>query len=73
MANTLVIAELLDGKVRKSTHSAITFARTVGAPFSILVAGAGAKGAAPEVTGFGAQKVLVADDASLIGPVCERR
>ena len=31
MANTLVIAEMLDGKVRKSTHSAITFARNAGA------------------------------------------
>ena len=42
MANTLVIAEMLDGKVRKSTHSAITFARNVGAPFTILVMGQGA-------------------------------
>jgi electron transfer flavoprotein alpha subunit len=43
--NILVIAELVDGKVRKSTHSAINFARQAGAPFSILVLGASAKGA----------------------------
>ena len=30
MPNILVVAELLDGKVRKSTHSAITFARQRG-------------------------------------------
>ena len=72
MTNVLVIAELLDGKVRKSTHSAITFARQVGAPFSILVAGAGAAVAATEVTGFGAAKVLVADDPYLIGQLAER-
>lgn len=71
MSNVLVVAELLDGKVRKSTHSAITFAKNVGAPFSILIIGAGAKAAAAEVTTFGAAKVLVADDASISGQVCE--
>ena len=30
MPNVLVIAEMLEGKVRKSTHSAITFARQTG-------------------------------------------
>jgi electron transfer flavoprotein alpha subunit len=72
MASTLVVAELHEGKVRKATLSAITFARQVEAPFSVLVIGAGAKGAAAEVTGFGAQKVLVCDDASLKDYVCER-
>ena len=72
MPNILVIAELLDGKVRKSTHSAITFVRQAGAPFSILVAGAGAMAAAADVTGYGAAKVLVADDPYLIGQVAER-
>jgi len=71
MANILVIAEMLDGKVRKSTHSAITFARQAGGTFSILVLGHGAKAAAAEVTTFGAQKVLVVDDASLANPVAE--
>ncbi len=71
MAHILVIAEMLDGKVRKSTHSAITFARQAGGSFSILVLGQGAKAAAAEVTGFGAQKVLVCDDASLANPVAE--
>ena len=71
MPNILVIAEMLEGKVRKSTHSAITFARNAGGTFSILVLGQGAKAAAAEVTGFGAQKVLVCDDANLANPVAE--
>jgi len=72
MAGTLVIAELADGKVKKSTHSAITFAKQVGAPFTILALGAGAAGAAKELAAFGAQKVLACDDASLAHYVCER-
>ncbi len=70
--NTLVIAEIADGKIRKSTHSAINFARQAGGTFSVLVIGAGSKSAAPEVAGFGAAKVLVADDASLAHVLAER-
>ena len=40
MAGTLVVAELVDGKVRKSTLSAITFAKQVGGSFAILALGA---------------------------------
>jgi electron transfer flavoprotein alpha subunit len=72
MKNILVVAEMHGGKVRKSTHSSITFAQKVGAPFTLLVIGAGAKGAAAEMTQFGAQKVLVCDDAYLDNQVCER-
>lgn len=69
---TLVVAELHEGKVRKSTHSAITFARQTGAPFSILVMGATAKSAAAELVGFGAEKLFAVEDASLGNYVCER-
>ena len=72
MANTLVIAEMLDGHVRKSTHSAITFARNVGAPFTILVMGQGAKAAAAEIATYGAAKVITVDDAYLANQVAER-
>ena len=72
MSNILVIAELHDGHVRKSTHSAISFARQTSIPFTILVMGAGAKAAAAEVTAFGAAKVLVVDDAYLANAVAER-
>jgi electron transfer flavoprotein alpha subunit len=67
----LVVAELHEGHVRKSTHSAITFARNAGLPFAILVVGTGAKAAAAEITGYGAAKVLVADDAKIPHAVCE--
>jgi electron transfer flavoprotein alpha subunit len=72
MAGTLVVAELFEGKVRKSTHSAIAFARQVGAPFAIAVIGAGAAGAAAELTGYGAAKVITVDDPSLKDYVAER-
>jgi electron transfer flavoprotein alpha subunit len=75
MSNVLVVAEVADGKVRKSTHSAITFAREAtkaGGSFTLLVAGAGAKAAAAEVAAYGAAKILVVDDASLKDQVCER-
>ncbi len=72
MAGTLVIAELHEGKVRKSTLSAITFAKQAGGSFAILAVGAGAAAAGSELTGFGAQKVIVVDDASLKNYTCER-
>ena len=72
MSNVLVIAELHDGHVRKSTHSAINFAKQTGLPFSILVLGAGSTAASAEVTTFGAAKVIVVDDAYLANAVAER-
>jgi electron transfer flavoprotein alpha subunit len=72
MAGTLVVAELFEGRVRKATHSAITFARQAGGPFAILAIGAGASAAAKDLTGFGAQKVITIDDASLAAYTVER-
>ena len=72
MSTILVIAELHDGHVRKSTHSAIAFARQTNIPFAILVLGQGAKAAAAEVTTYGATKVIVVDDAYLANAVAER-
>jgi electron transfer flavoprotein alpha subunit len=69
MANVLVVAELSeDGKLKKSTLSAITFARqalpTVGGTISIIVLG-GSTAAAAELTGYGAAKIIAVEDASL--------
>ncbi|HEY4106696.1 MAG TPA: electron transfer flavoprotein subunit alpha/FixB family protein [Polyangiaceae bacterium] len=69
MADALVVAEFTeDGKVKKSTLSAITFAKralpALGGSFSILVLGANAAAAAAELTGYGAAKVLACSDAS---------
>ncbi|MBM4375665.1 MAG: electron transfer flavoprotein subunit alpha/FixB family protein [Deltaproteobacteria bacterium] len=69
MANVLVVAEFAEGKVKKTTHSAVTFARTaataLGGSYSILVLGSSAGSAAEELSKLGAAKVLVAEDASL--------
>ncbi|MEI9938570.1 MAG: electron transfer flavoprotein subunit alpha/FixB family protein [Pseudomonadota bacterium] len=67
MSDALVIAELSeDGKLKKSTLAAITFAKlalpTLGGSFSILVLGANATTAAAELTGYGAAKVLTVTD-----------
>lgn len=74
MSQILVVGELQDGKLRKATLSAVTAARelSAGGAFSILLVGAGAKNAASEAASFGASKVLVAEDASVKGPVSEQ-
>jgi electron transfer flavoprotein alpha subunit len=72
MSGTLIIAEIAEGKVRKSTYSAIGFGKQIGAPFDILVIGSGVGDAAGELLGFGASNVLVCDDPTLAGSLCER-
>jgi len=76
MADILVVAEIVEGNLKKATLSAITFARdaskAIGGGFSILAIGAGAEKAAAELATFGAAKVLVADDASVKDYVTER-
>ena len=76
MANVLIVAEAAEGKLKKTTHSAVTFARTaaqaLGGTYSILVIGAGVAGAVEEAKALGADKILVADDASLKDYVAER-
>ncbi len=74
MTDVLVVAELLEGKPKKATLVAVSFARqaaegTSGA-FDILVIGEGAGGAAGELTGFGARKVSTAEIAG--GYVAEK-
>jgi electron transfer flavoprotein alpha subunit len=76
MADILVVAEVADGKLKKTTHSAVTFAQkaaaTLGGTYSILVIGAGVGGAAEDAAKLGAAKVLVAEDASLQHYLAER-
>jgi electron transfer flavoprotein alpha subunit len=72
MAGTLVIAELANGKLRKSTLSAIAFAKQVGAPYAILALGSGTTEAVKDLTAYGAQKVIAVDDPALTSYVCER-
>ncbi len=75
MADILVVAEAAEGKLKRTTHSAVTFAKAaaaaLGGSFSILVIGGGVAAAAEEARGFGAAKVLLADDAGLTNYVAE--
>jgi electron transfer flavoprotein alpha subunit len=76
MAKILVVAELGNGTLKKTTLSAITFARTAAqgtsGSFDILALGAGAESVAAQLAGFGAGSVLVGDDAYLANYVGER-
>ncbi|MEO7034240.1 MAG: electron transfer flavoprotein subunit alpha/FixB family protein [Polyangiaceae bacterium] len=69
MSDALVIAELSeDGKLKKSTLHAITFAQralpALGGTFSILLLGVATQAAAAEAAGYGAAKVLTCEDAA---------
>ncbi|MGB5695298.1 MAG: electron transfer flavoprotein subunit alpha/FixB family protein [Polyangiales bacterium] len=74
MANVLVVAELLEGKARKTTLSAITAAKQIaggtGGSFDIFSIGEGAGAAAAELAGYGAGKVLKCEVAG--GYTCEK-
>jgi electron transfer flavoprotein alpha subunit len=74
MANVLVVAELLEGKARKTTLCAVNAAKQIaegtGGSFDILSIGEGAGAAADELAGYGAGKVLKAEIAG--GYTCEK-
>ncbi len=67
MTDVLVVAELLEGKARKTTLSAVTAAKQIaegtGGSFDILAIGEGSAAAAGELAKYGARKVLNAEIA----------
>jgi electron transfer flavoprotein alpha subunit len=67
MTDVLVVAELMDGGLRKTTLNAISAARKIaqgtGGAFDVLAIGQGSKKAASEVAAFGARKVLATEIA----------
>lgn len=63
MSKTLVIAEISGGRLKKTTLSAINFARAAGFPFDILALGHSIGAAVEELRAYGAASVLVGDDA----------
>ena len=64
--STLVIAEHDNSSLRDATHKTITAAAELGAPVTVLVAGAGCASVGEEASKLaGVDKVLVADDAAL--------
>jgi electron transfer flavoprotein alpha subunit len=71
MSKILVVAETSGGRLKKTTHSAITFARKAALPFDILVLGQGIGAAAQELSAFGAGAIITVDDASLANFVAE--
>jgi electron transfer flavoprotein alpha subunit len=72
MPRTLIIAETAGAIVRKSTYSALGFGKHLGVPFDVLVIGAGVRAAADDLLPYGAATILVCDDATLAGSLCER-
>jgi len=76
MAKILVVAETAGGSLKKTTHSALSFARTAASgtsgSFDILVLGQGLDGVVQSLRGFGAGTVHVADDAYFANYVGER-
>jgi electron transfer flavoprotein alpha subunit len=67
MTDVLVVAELIDGGLRRNTLAAVTLAKQIaqgtGGAFDILAIGEGAKKAAEQASKFGARKVLASEVA----------
>ena len=65
MTDVLVVAELLEGALRKSTLSALNFARQVaegtGGSFDVLAIGEGSDAAAGELSGYGIRTIYTAE------------
>lgn len=65
MTDVLVVAELMDGGLRKNTLTAVTLAKQVAeatsGAFDILAIGEGSEAAAAEAAKYGARKVLTAE------------
>ncbi len=65
MTDVLVVAELLEGQLRKNTLSAVAFAKKVadgtGGSFDVLAIGEGTDAAASSLAPFGARTILTAE------------
>ena len=75
MGNVLVIAQILDGEVKKATASTATFASEVashlGGSYSILAIGDDLSAQTEALAGLGAKKVLLAEGAGLDDALAE--
>jgi electron transfer flavoprotein alpha subunit len=76
MSNVLVIAQIMDGEVKKATNSAVTFAKQAatftGGSYGILALGANLAAAGPVLARLGAAKVVLAEAADLDQNLPER-
>ena len=75
MANVLVVADHLDGVLRKVTLSALTFAQQAaeltGGEVTIVLLGSDVDAIAEELAGYGAAKVLYANDPAFANYLAE--
>jgi len=75
MASILCVAEILEGKVKKGTYSALACAQKIaagtGGSVSLLAIGSGIGAAVQELAGYGAAKVWVCDDPGMKGYLAE--
>lgn len=75
MGNILVVAELFESNVRKSTLAAVTFAKdaaeALDGTFSILALGSGIDDAVSDLAKYGAETIYKADGDSLKSYICE--
>jgi electron transfer flavoprotein alpha subunit len=64
VSEILVLADHVDGSVRKTTNELLTFARRLGSP-SVVFIGSGVDAAQETLARYGAEKVYVLDAAEL--------
>ena len=76
MSNVLIIAQVFDGEVKRSTHSAVTFAKTaaeyLGGSFSIMALGDDLASASGALSKLGAERVYLAEGAGLDNGLAEQ-
>jgi electron transfer flavoprotein alpha subunit len=72
MAEILVLIELDGAEAKRSSLHAITLAKQLRGNFSLLLLGENLTGVADTLVAYGADKVLVADDAALAAPLADR-
>ena len=76
MGNVLVLAQILDGELKKSTNSAVTFASqcasAIGGTYSVMALGDDLSGQTAGLAKLGADKVLLAEAPGLDQGIAER-
>ncbi|MFA5263762.1 MAG: FAD-binding protein [Opitutaceae bacterium] len=72
MSKHLVIAEHGNGQLRKATRAAVSYARTQGGGFDILLMGSGLGAVQEEAARLGADRVFVADHEELGNALADR-
>ncbi|MFO8070542.1 MAG: electron transfer flavoprotein subunit alpha/FixB family protein [Polyangia bacterium] len=76
MGNVLAVAQILDGEVKKATHSTVAcaaeIASSLGGSYSVLALGDDLGNAAKDLQSLGAEKVLLAEAAGLDNAVAEQ-